>query len=380
MMPKDNDMMNKAVAFACRKIPYMPELRAYCKSVTACILMAQLEYRFASMPDGFYKFLSPCDHYAYKLKDSWTEELGFSEDEFRSAISHIAVRYLSKTRLQEAIDSGKDPFQGKCYLVYKDVTNSLTYYLRNHDVANDVIAEAISGYKPEAEQDTPQECFEKNQQSSQTGKSSPQKLAKPVSIPGKIPSPYIEHKMTTKEDSSSNELPSCEEQAIALNGTSFAAAAELSSNDLIIHTSPTALQMQHIQELAELYYHTYGVNKEVLVQQIIMTITNLSYFSHAGQDFFKKFNTLKKSMKDRKWTPPAETVLKLDKEKQKKINDIEYKVRMAQADIVGYDRSLNYGGDESYLEILRKNKIKKIEEIEKYQMELAKYQDKSIAV
>ncbi len=66
-------------------IPYVKELRKLplVKSVTASILMQQLDYWFNIQgKESFYKFLEPCDNqYAYKKGDSWTEELGMSADE-----------------------------------------------------------------------------------------------------------------------------------------------------------------------------------------------------------------------------------------------------------------------------------------------------------
>jgi hypothetical protein len=374
MSSKNNDLMNKALAFACRSIPYKPELRSYCKSVTACILMTQLDFWFASMPDGFYKFLSPCNHYAYKPKDSWTEELGFSEDEFRSAYEHIGVKYASKTKYQEALDSGIDPFKGKCYLAYRDVVNGLTYFLRNHAVANAVVESVVKGYKPAPVQETPQSCFERNRQIPETGNSHPQTLAKPVSGDGNNPSLLISnHKMTTKDDSS-NGAVSCQKQALVIKKPKFA-AAELSSNDLIIQSTPSALQAQHIQELAEEFYQAYGVSKDELAHQIIATVTNCSYFSDAGKDFLKKFNTIKKVMRAGMWAPPAEVVLKADEEKEHKINDIKYKIRMEKAEISGVERDIAYGADEKYLTLLQKKKEKHMDAIRKYEIELAKYQN-----
>lgn len=136
--PKPKTKSNP-IGFTNHHIPYLPELRGYCQSVTACLLMTQLEYRFVAMPDGFYKFLSPCVHHLYKEGDSWIEELAFSEAEFRSAFDNIGIRYRSKRQLQETIDANQDPFQRKLYLSYIDVKNGLTYYQRNHELAVTVI-------------------------------------------------------------------------------------------------------------------------------------------------------------------------------------------------------------------------------------------------
>lgn len=373
MLIKDNVMINNAIAFASRRIPYIPELRSYCKSVTACILMTQLEYRFSSMPDGFYKFLSPCDHYAYKLKDSWTEELGFSEDEFRSAIDHIAVRYLSKTKLQEAINSGKDPFQGKCYLVYRDVVNGLTYYLRNHEVVNTVIEDVLRGYQPESTQETPQECFKKVQQSSQTRKSNFQKLAKPVSIPGKIPSSYTEHKMTTKEDSSSSELTSCQEYDLAIKKTSIA-AAELSSLDSVIQSKLTPVQAQYVSELARIMAGHLKMDEVVLNQHISTTILDPQYFNKAGEDFFRKYNSIRKAMLNGTWTPPAALVIDEVKKDRTIVDEIKLKITELTLDVNHAKKMINTFVGDSPKEIWGAQINSKENEINNLMMELGKYQ------
>lgn len=139
---------NNAIAFANRRIPYIPELCAYCQTVTSCLLMTQLEYRFAVMLNSFYKFLAPCDNRLYKEGDSWIEERSFSEAEIRTAFDNIGIRYRSKKQLQEIINSQKDPFEGKIYLSYIDVKNGLTYYFRNYELASTMIDDILNGFKP----------------------------------------------------------------------------------------------------------------------------------------------------------------------------------------------------------------------------------------
>src|SRR5438045_500336 len=107
-------MRNKILSITRSSIPYVKELRRlpYVKSLAACVLMQQLDYWFEKYPQGFYKFLESCpDQYAYKQGDSWTEELGISADEFRTAFDQIGVRYKSK----KEFDAAADKFQGKYY-------------------------------------------------------------------------------------------------------------------------------------------------------------------------------------------------------------------------------------------------------------------------
>lgn len=87
-------MRNKILTLTETPVPYVKELRRLklVKSITACLLMQQLDYWFKTYPESFYKFLEPCDAIGYKQGDSWCEELGFSADEFRNAFDQIGVR------------------------------------------------------------------------------------------------------------------------------------------------------------------------------------------------------------------------------------------------------------------------------------------------
>lgn len=117
-------------------LKYCPKLNAITGSVTASILMCQLEYWFQKTKDQpFYKFLEPCEDVCYKNGDSWTEELGFSRFEFRTAFSKIGIAYPSKT----AYLKSKDPFQGKLYLSYRDRIKKRTYYVRNTQAVTELL-------------------------------------------------------------------------------------------------------------------------------------------------------------------------------------------------------------------------------------------------
>ncbi len=115
-------------------IPYVKELRQLplVKSVTACILMQQLDY-WINIQAGkkFFKFLEPCaNQFAYKPGDSWTEELGMSADEFKTAFGQIGVSYKSKAQY----DAAPDKFQGKYYCSYFNRVNRETVYFRNNEL------------------------------------------------------------------------------------------------------------------------------------------------------------------------------------------------------------------------------------------------------
>lgn len=98
--------------------------------------MQQLEYWFDRSGDGFYKFLEPCQHAAYREGDSWVEELGFSSEEFRTAFDKIGIRYKSRTQHGKAIATKqlfiKEDGTTAMYCSYFDKIKGMTFYYRNH--------------------------------------------------------------------------------------------------------------------------------------------------------------------------------------------------------------------------------------------------------
>lgn len=123
-----------------RTLNYCPELNRITGSVTASLLLAQLEYWFEKTHHKtFYKFLTTCEDSRYKKGDSWTEELGFSKTEFRNAFSKIGKVYKSKT----AYLSSSNKFEGKLYLSYYDRSTNLTYYMRNTRLVNRLLANQL---------------------------------------------------------------------------------------------------------------------------------------------------------------------------------------------------------------------------------------------
>ncbi len=144
-------MKNRILHLTRNTIPYVKELHAIAGCVLGCLVMQQLDYWFEGHPEGFYKFLLPSDHPAYKVGDSWTEELGMSKDEFRTAFDKIGIRYKSKTEFDQAVDK----FQGKFYCSYVDRRSNLTYYFRNHDLVDAALDELLSQTSPKPQNPEP---------------------------------------------------------------------------------------------------------------------------------------------------------------------------------------------------------------------------------
>ncbi len=120
-------MQNRILHLTRNIIPYIRELQPLAGSTSGCILMQQLDFWFHRHPNGFWKFLEPSTHQKYKQGDSWTEELGISCAEFRTAFDRIGNRHKSKSEF----DLATDKFAGKFYCSYLDRRENLTFYFRN---------------------------------------------------------------------------------------------------------------------------------------------------------------------------------------------------------------------------------------------------------
>jgi hypothetical protein len=138
-------MKNKLLTITRGTIPYVKELRPAAKSVASCILMQQLDYWFNKQANGFYKFLEPSPgNENYQEGDSWIEELGFSAEEFKTAFSNIGVAYKSKTEFDQTNNKflSQDEKE-KFYCSYFDRQSKLTFYFRNHNLVDKLLAQLV---------------------------------------------------------------------------------------------------------------------------------------------------------------------------------------------------------------------------------------------
>lgn len=136
-------MRNYVAAIAANPIPYCKEFRQIAGSVTGAILLQQLDFYFRKKPNGFYKFLEPCNREKYNEGDSWTEELGFSASEFRSAFDQIGLRHASKTGYENAEHKFKSDEKEFFYCSYHDRMTGLTHYFRNHQLLDVLLDKLI---------------------------------------------------------------------------------------------------------------------------------------------------------------------------------------------------------------------------------------------
>jgi len=141
-------MKNQLLLITRNSIPYIKEIRPVTGSISGAILMQQLEWWFHhSKGSKFYKFLEPPEkeNRYYKEGDSWTEELGFSDDEFRTAFKYIGIRYSSKKEYDNApnkFSNGKREF---FYCSYFDKIERLTYYERNNKMVDGFLTAVVNG-------------------------------------------------------------------------------------------------------------------------------------------------------------------------------------------------------------------------------------------
>ena len=141
-MNKKETVNAKTMALTAHPIPYNKAYRKIAGSVTATILWQQLEYWFDTMHGKFFKFMEPVkdEKFGYQKGDSWTEELGFSSTEFRTAFGKIGTSYPSK----KAFDTSDDKFKGKMYCSYYDKIARKTWYLRDQKKVESNLDELMS--------------------------------------------------------------------------------------------------------------------------------------------------------------------------------------------------------------------------------------------
>jgi len=129
-------------------VKYHPQLSKALGNDNAALIIDRLEYWFAKKSNGFYKFFEPCQHPLYREGDSWLEELGFSRKSFLHAFSFIGTRYSSCTSFHKL----QDKFQGKLYASYYARQTHQTFFIRNHQLAEDFLSKIFGGLPNDEQQ------------------------------------------------------------------------------------------------------------------------------------------------------------------------------------------------------------------------------------
>lgn len=159
-------MKNRLAAINRRIIPYNPEFRKLplVKSVNAALVLQQLDFWFDKHTE-FYKFLEPApDNWSYTEGDSWTEELGFSAEEFTTAFRQIGLQYKSHKAFKLAANVFVSPEGVEYYYAsYIDRRRGTTHYVRNHRLLDAELQKLVEGVdivrkeKPESPVSDPEE-------------------------------------------------------------------------------------------------------------------------------------------------------------------------------------------------------------------------------
>jgi hypothetical protein len=116
-------------------VKYHPQIDQITGSQQGTLILSALEYWFIKKPDGFYKFMEPCAHRLYKKGDSWLEEVGLVRKRFARAFEEFGIKYPSRS----AFENAEDKFEGKLYASYYDRYSNRTFFVRNHDLANETL-------------------------------------------------------------------------------------------------------------------------------------------------------------------------------------------------------------------------------------------------
>ena len=126
--------------FGQKRLIYFPELRWKVGSVQSAILMTRLEQYFER-----YGCNSELQNYLYpqpKLINyspgkSWTEDLGFEKEEFKTAFRKIGTWYGQPSTYRKAKQQG-DVFQDKFYCSYSDW--GFIHILRNNEKVEEFLS------------------------------------------------------------------------------------------------------------------------------------------------------------------------------------------------------------------------------------------------
>lgn len=325
--------VNKTLSLFQKKIPYIPELRSICgDSLTASILMQQLEYWFSRNECGFYKFLSPCQHEQYREGDSWCEELGFSKDEFRTAFKKIGQSYRSKSQMVKSMENDADPFGGKMYMSFYEPLKGTTTYLRNHDVVDQVLYNLVRG-EPNNDKDLEGE----DSRHTDVGQANIRGLAETISCSGDAQAAYKEQRLqaenTTEITAARNRCVNSDSYKQVAAASHYFSKNSKSNNersnsskhgrpDNQIRETLSCDQAKYVEHVVSHLSKLQGIEYQQLFDEVVHVLLSPKCFSNAGNDFGKKLNTIKRVIKSGSWTSPTAVIEKKQQAVQEKVSPL----------------------------------------------------------
>ncbi len=256
-------MINLLSAFA-NPTPYYSKLRPLAGSVTATILLVQLEYWFAKYPDGFYKFTEKCSHEAYSPGDSWTEELGFSKHEFSKAFSKLGIAHKSLTAYRRAGDQSFERADGSqaFYCSFHNKKTGQTFYFRNHQTLEAATAKLFTVSEESSLTEVNKGHFCKLKKSTSVSEESSLTEVKEVNLPyTEITSEITPEITQIREEHSQNEI----------SFSHFVTGEFLDSTALTMHSFPWGTVDRPNAQLIEHLIRVYLPTVEPYSKQKVIT-------------------------------------------------------------------------------------------------------------
>ena len=131
-------MIRKLIAQDRNIITYRPALREIGGSITGTILLQQIIYWDDKCGGKFFKFSEPCDHSMYRPGDSWSEELGMSAKELRTALNKFAFKCGAKNK--ELYGADYEKMRDKAVVQYYTDSSRVTWYILNREVIGNLLS------------------------------------------------------------------------------------------------------------------------------------------------------------------------------------------------------------------------------------------------
>ena len=115
-------------------IYFFPRLLPIIGSVWGVLLLVRTCWHFKGKP--FYKFFNPCDHFLYRVGDSWSEELSCTKNILRATFKKCGTK-IKRGQNYNLLECG--------WILYYSGGSGMTYFLPNYpkmltlDIPNEIL-------------------------------------------------------------------------------------------------------------------------------------------------------------------------------------------------------------------------------------------------
>jgi len=131
-------------------------------------------------------------------------------------------------------------------------------------------------------------------------------------------------------------------ERIALSEPQAPAAAVFDEQDVLLSSELSPKQQQWVgQRLKKLYPKLAEPRVALLREQVMDCLLDPHSFTQAGQDFFKKLNTIAKVIRSGQWTPPTNRLLEKRHQEKKEFDKRSKELQHAIQDSLHWERLLN---------------------------------------